>query len=138
MGAIAEAIAAYTQPLLDQTDGSADQVNRAFALGQLCWNLALLPEEGRDEALGKMRSDLKMDGDEFETFRRSVVVPMIRRHQEMFPRMHRLGAIEPSRGAPASLARPTTRTRTEKYPGTGRNAPCPCSSGRKYKLCCGR
>ena len=23
-------------------------------------------------------------------------------------------------------------------PKTGRNAPCPCGSGRKYKLCCGR
>ncbi len=138
MGAIAEAIVAYAQPLLDQTDGSADQMNRAFALGQLCWNLALLPEEGREEALGKMRPTLKMDDDEFEAFQRSVVVPMIRRHQEMFPRMHRLGSMEPSRGAPGSQTRPTTRTRIEKYPGTGRNAPCPCSSGRKYKLCCGR
>jgi Ni/Co efflux regulator RcnB len=134
MGAIAEAIAAFAQPLLDQTDGSADQVNRAFALAQLCWNLALLPEERRDETLGKMRTTLKMDDDEFEAFRCSVVVPMIRRHQEMFPRMHRLGLIEPSRGEPA----PTTPARTEKYPGTGRNAPCPCNSGRKYKLCCGR
>jgi hypothetical protein len=75
MGAIAEAIAAFAQPLLDQTDGSADQVNRAFALAQLCWNLALLPEERRDEALGKMRTTLKMDDDEFEAFRCSVVVP---------------------------------------------------------------
>ncbi|MCA1600180.1 MAG: hypothetical protein LC776_00570 [Acidobacteria bacterium] len=113
MGAIAEAIAAYAQPLLDQTDGSA-VVNRAFALGQLCWNLALLPEEARDEALGKMRSTLNMDDDEFEAFRSSVVVPMIRRHQEMFPRMHRLGLMETSRGAPAPQTRPTTPARTKK------------------------
>ena len=138
MGTIAEAMVAYAQPLLDQTDGSTDQMNRAFALGQLCWNLALLPEEERDETLGKMRPTLKMDDDEFEAFRRSVVVPMIRRHQEMFPRMHRLGSMEPSSGAPAPQTRPTTPARTKKYPGTGRNAPCPCNSGRKYKLCCGR
>jgi hypothetical protein len=138
MGATADAIAAYTQPLLDQTDGSADQLNRAFALGQICWNLAMLPEEGRDEALGQMRPTLKMDDDEFEAFRRSVVVPMIRRHQEMFPRMHRLGSMEPSRAAPAPQTRPTTPARNEKYPGTGRNAACPCNSGRKYKRCCGR
>ena len=25
----------------------------------------------------------------------------------------------------------------EKYPGTGRNNPCPCDSGKKYKKCCG-
>ncbi|WP_342780377.1 SEC-C metal-binding domain-containing protein [Desulfoglaeba alkanexedens] len=28
--------------------------------------------------------------------------------------------------------------REEKYPRTGRNAPCPCNSGKKYKRCCGR
>jgi hypothetical protein len=138
MGAIAEAIAAYAQPLLDQTDGSVDQVNNAFAIGQLCWNLALLPEEERDEALGKMRPTLNMEDDEFAAFQLSVIVPMIRRHQEMFPRMHRRGSIGHSGGAPASYTRPTTPARTEKYPGTGRNAPCPCNSGRKYKLCCGR
>ena len=138
MGAIADAVAAYTQPLLDSTDGSVDQVNRALALGQLCWNLALLPEEARDESLATMRSTLKMDDDEFEAFRRSVVTPMILRHEEMFPRMHQRGSMQPSRGGPRLQPRPTTPTRTEKYPGTGRNAPCPCNSGRKYKLCCGR
>jgi hypothetical protein len=138
MGAIGEAIVAYAQPLIDQTDGSPDQLNNAFALAQLCWNLALLPEEGRDEALGEMRPSLKMDDHEFQEFRRSIVVPMIRRHQEMFPRMHRLRSMEPQREAPASQTRPTTPARNEKYPGTGRNAPCPCNSGRKYKRCCGR
>lgn len=138
MGAIAEAIAAYTEPLLESTDGSVDQVNRAFALGQLCWNLALLPEEARDEALGKMRTSLKMDDDEFEAFRCSVVIPMIRRHEEMFPLMHQRSSMGPSSGTPRLQPRTTMLTRTKKYPGTGRNAPCPCNSGRKYKLCCGR
>lgn len=138
MGAIADAIAAYTQPLLDSTDGSVDQVNRALALGQLCWNLALLPEEARDESLATMRPSLKMDDGEFEAFRRSVVIPMIRRHEEMFPRMHQRGSMQSSREGPRLEPRPTTPTRTERYPGTGRNAQCPCNSGRKYKLCCGR
>lgn len=138
MGGIADAIAAYAQPLLDSTDGSVDQVNRAFALGQLCWNLALLPEEARDESLATMRPSLKLDDDEFEAFRRSVVIPMIRRHQEMFPRMHQRGSMQFSREGPRLQPRPTTPTRTERYPGTGRNARCPCNSGRKYKLCCGR
>jgi uncharacterized protein YecA (UPF0149 family) len=138
MGGIAEAIAAYAQPLLDQTDGSTHQMNSAFALGQLCWNLALSPEQGRDEILAKMRTTLRMDGGQFETFRRSVVVPMIQRHEEMFPHMHPLGSMESSRGAPAPQTGRTTSSRAEKFPGTGRNAPCPCNSGRKYKLCCGR
>jgi uncharacterized protein YecA (UPF0149 family) len=25
-----------------------------------------------------------------------------------------------------------------QYPGVGRNDPCPCGSGRKFKKCCGR
>jgi hypothetical protein len=138
MGAIAEAIAAYAEPLLDQTDGSVDQLNKAFTLAQLCWNLALLPEEERDEAIGKMRLTLKMDDDEFEALRRSVVVPMIRRHQEMFPRMHQRGSIQASRAAREPQTRPTMPPRIDRYRGTGRNTPCPCNSGRKYKLCCGR
>lgn len=138
MGGIAEAIAAYAQPLLDQTDGSTQQMNSAFALGQLCWNLALLPEQGRDEALAKMRPTLKMDDDQFETFRRSVVVPMIQRHQEMFRAC--TGWVRWN--LPEGLPRPKRagqRGRVLKSSrGTGRNAPCPSNSGRKYKLCCGR
>ncbi len=133
MGAIAEAVAAYAQPLLDQTDGSLEQMNIALALGQTCWNLALLPEEERNEALGKMRPAMKMEDDEFEEFRRSVLSPMIWRHQKMFPRMHRPDSMRPAPHMPS-----TTPMSTEKYPGTKRNAPCPCNSGRKYKLCCGR
>ncbi|MGH8547953.1 MAG: SEC-C metal-binding domain-containing protein [Methylococcales bacterium] len=137
MGAIAEGITAYVQPLLNQTDGSTEQMSRAFALGQLCWNLALLPEEKREEFLGEMRPTLHLDDDEFEEFRRSVVIPMIRRHHEMFPQMSRMASMKASREAPAP-PHLTTPARTQKYPGTGRNAPCPCNSGRKYKLCCGR
>jgi hypothetical protein len=138
MGAMADAIAAYAQPLLDQTDGSLDQANRAFALATLCWNLALLPAAGRDAALGEMRPTLKMDDNEFEEFRRSVVGPMIRRHEEMFPRMHPADSSQPPKGARGPQTRPATQAPNEKYARTGRNAPCPCNSGRKYKLCCGR
>jgi hypothetical protein len=138
MGAIADAVAAYIQPLLDSTDGSLDQVNRAASLGQLCWNLALLPEGAPDESLATMRTGLNMDDDEFEAFRRSVVMPMILRHEEMFPHMHQRSSMEPSSGASSVQPGLTTPSRTERHPGTGRNAPCPCNSGRKYKRCCGR
>ena len=53
MGAIVEAMAAYARPLLDATDGSFEQVQRAFTYAQLCWNLALYPEERRDESIRK-------------------------------------------------------------------------------------
>lgn len=143
MGVIAEAFVAYAQPLLDQTDGSEEQLNTAFTISQLCYNLALLPEDGRDRAMREMRTSLEMDDEQFDEFRRSVVLPMIRRHQEMFPRMHRRDATEfshvgPSPTGPSLGARQTKPVRSAAYPGTDPYAPCPCNSGRKYKFCCGK
>jgi hypothetical protein len=88
MGAIADAIVAYAQPLIDDTDGSMDEVEEAFAVGQICWNLAVTPEEEREEAIVALRPSLELDDLEFEAFRRSIVEPMLRRHREMFPQMH--------------------------------------------------
>jgi len=138
MGIIAESIMAYAQPLLDGTDGSLEQMNRALTLAQICWNLAIMPEEARDKALLEMRPALKMEPDEFEAFQRTLVVPMIRRHKEMFPYMHEPGPTGASTEVPAPPSSTTPLVSTEKYPGTARNAPCPCNSGKKYKKCCGR
>jgi hypothetical protein len=137
MGAIAEGFVAYAQPLLDQTDGSVEQMNKAFAISQLCFNLALSPADTRDATLSEMRGVLKMDDEEFDAFRRSIVVPMIQRHEEMFPLMHRRRSTEPGRSAPSLGAYASKGARGEKYPGTDRYAPCPCNSGEKYKFCCG-
>jgi SEC-C motif len=138
MGAIAEAFVAYAQPLLDQTDGSKEQLNNAFTLSQLCYNLALLPEHSRDRTLSEMRPALKMDDEEFDAFQRSIVVPMIRRHQEMFPKMHRRVATDLPQSGPSLPAQPRMASPAEKYPGIDRYAPCPCNSGQKYKFCCGK
>jgi hypothetical protein len=137
MGAIAEALVAYAQPLIDQTDGSLEEVNKAFAMSQLCYNLALLPEDSRDSTLSEMRQAVKMDDEEFDAFRRSVITPMIQRHQMMFPRLHQQFATGPSQSGPSPQAHSRTAARAEKYPGTDRYAPCPCNSGEKYKFCCG-
>jgi hypothetical protein len=137
MGAIAEAIVAYAQPLLDQTDGSLEELNKALAISQFCYNLALFPEDRRETALSEMRTSLGMDEAEFEEFRRSTVVPMIRRHQEMFPQMHQRVSAVPWRSASPPPAHPRTMTPGDAYPGTDRYAPCPCNSGEKYKFCCG-
>jgi len=153
MGAIAEAIVAYAQTLLNETDGSEDQMNKALAISQFCWNLAMMPEDAREKSILEMQPKFKMDDDEFDDFRRSVIAPMIRRHEEMFPRMHGLDSPEPlqsgpwrtgrsqsgrSQSLPFPLAHSRTATRAEKYPGTGRYDPRPCGSGRKYKFCCGQ
>ena len=138
MGVLAESMVAYAQPLLDETDGSAAEMQKAFTLAQICWNLALLPEKELDAELAVLRPSFGMDDAEFEDFRLSVVLPMIRRHHDLFPHMPRLGAL-PQPSAPAEpRTHPAAIPQTEKYPGTGRNAPCPCQSGKKYKRCCGR
>ena len=137
MGALAEGFVAYAQPLLDQTDGSVEQLNKAFALSQFCFNLALLPDDKRDTSLSEMRRTLEMDDEEFDAFRSSIVVPMIQRHEEMFPQMHRRSSIAPAQSAPSLRAHTRKAAPGERYPGTDRYAPCPCNSGEKYKFCCG-
>lgn len=127
MGIMAESIVTYAQPLIDETDGSYEQMQNALLIAQMCWNLALLPVTERENSLAQMRLALKMNSTEFADFCESVIVPMIKRHHEMFPNMSRFadGGTAPS-------------THKNKYPGTGRNAPCPCGSGKKYKRCCGK
>jgi hypothetical protein len=137
MGAIAEGLVAYAQPLLDQTDGSEEQLNKAFSISQLCYNLALLPDDRRDTMLSEMRQTLGMDDAEFAEFRRSVIVPMIRRHEEMFPGMHRRSFGDSAPSSTSLRAHTSKAAPGERYPGTDRYAPCPCGGGEKYKFCCG-
>lgn len=127
MGTMADSMVAYAQPLIDETDGSQEQMNKALSIAQLCWNLALLPEDDREERITELQEGLNMDDAEFADFRQSIIAPMVSRHHKMFPNM----------GRPDFRAT-VHRPREKKYPGTGRNAPCPCNSGKKYKRCCGK
>jgi hypothetical protein len=136
MGAIADAMFRYAQPLVDATDGSPEGLQKALTLSQMCWNLAVTPEVERDDFLASIQPVLRMDDGEFDEFKRTVAAPMIRRHQEMFPAMHG-GAMAPAERLPAH-AQPAVRRPLKKYAGTGRNERCPCGSGKKYKVCCGR
>ena len=128
MGILADSMMEYARPLMDDTDGSMEELNKAMSIAQICWNLAIMSKEEREESFSSMRSDIKMNDDEFLDFKENVIAPMILRHQEMFPKMSKQASkvIEPR------------RPREQKYPGTGRNAPCPCHSGKKYKKCCGK
>lgn len=152
MGAFGEAFVAYAQPLLDQTDGSFEQVDQALKISQLCYNLALAPLEVREEMFHKIQSEMRIDGVDFEDFRDGVLFPMLKRHEAMFPRMHgrQQGRSMPAPHQPhsplgltpeyatASTAVAETSSRRESFPGADRYAPCPCGSGRKYKFCCGK
>ena len=148
MGVIGESMANYAQPLVDATDGSIEQVQKALNIAMTCWNLALLPPGQREAAIADMRGPLKMDEADFDDFRRSVVDPMIRRHIDMFPRMHGRVREEPlsvsaaprmswpSRMEPAASVPWGLPAKTENRPKVGRYDPCPCGSGKKYKWCC--
>jgi hypothetical protein len=138
MGAMAEAFVAFAQPLIDQTDGSQEQLQKAFDISQLCYNLALVPEDRRDTVLAQMRQSLGMADEEFDDFQRSIILPMIERHHEMFPFLHQRDSRPLSQSGPALPAQPAKAARGERYPGTDRYAPCPCGSGQKYKFCCGK
>lgn len=134
MGSVAEAMSRFAQPLVDATDGSTEQLQRALTLSQVCWNLALMPEEQRGEFLAKLQPALQTGDDELQEFHRTVVTPMIQRHQEMFLGMYRPA----SKMSPIEQTSPPGQRIVKKYAGTGRNERRPCGTGKKYKLCCGR
>jgi uncharacterized protein YecA (UPF0149 family) len=137
MGALADSFVAFAQPLIDATDGSMEQVNKAFGMAQLCYNLALLPEESREETLAKMQTDLALDDEEFAKFRRAVIDPMVRRHEDMFGRSHRWDSMIPSLRRHRSQPYARTMAAPQATAVIDRYAPCPCNSGKKYKFCCG-
>lgn len=138
MGAIADGIVAYAKPLLDGTDGSIEQANKALKMAQLCFNLALVPKEKREESICDTQESLGLDDDEFADFRRDILDPMIRRHEEMFPLMHGKNVARVFRGNSWLDSGPRKSSPAPKKPlVTDRYAPCPCNSGKKYKFCCG-
>ena len=65
MGRVAESIMAYAQPLIDATDGSLEEVNKALSLSALCYNLALTPEEDRVKSLDSLRRTMNLSDMEF-------------------------------------------------------------------------
>jgi len=137
MGTFAEAMVEYARPLLDETDGSHEEVQKALGLAQMCWNIGVLPEEKRETVLADLQANSQMDDDEFEDFRTNFLRPMLQRYDEMFGDMPQfVSARSATRSTPSKTER-TGLTRGGTYPGTPRNAPCPCHSGKKYKQCCG-
>jgi hypothetical protein len=85
MGIMAESIAAYAKPLLE----SMKNVQIAMMLAQICWNISVTPEEKREEGILRIQKTFEMSDSEFDDFRKDVIEPMILRHMEMFPKMHK-------------------------------------------------
>jgi hypothetical protein len=133
---MAEAIMEYAQPLIDKTDGSIEQMNKALAISTACWNIAILPQEDRESAISSMGEAISMDEAEFEDFRSSVMLPMIRRHEEMFPGLHQREPMRPPHWGSSLSSLPVAANPKEKSSEPGPYDPCPCNSGKKYKFCC--
>ncbi len=154
MGAIADAMSAYAQPLLDQTDGSLEQMQMALNIAMACWNIGKFPEDERQPAIDSLAESMGLDEAEREEFQDDVLMPMIRRHDEMFGQVFQRKVPRRSDGE-SNLgvgldsdwevglesdlefgleAKPPK----DQTPKPGRYDPCPCNSGKKYKFCCER
>jgi hypothetical protein len=68
----ADAMVKLVQPLLDLTDGSPEQMNKALTLGMTAWNLDLLPPEEREKAMQNVIEAKGWSGETAEDFRELV------------------------------------------------------------------
>ena len=87
MGVIADGLAAYAKPLLDKHSSSLEQLQYAMMLAQICWNIAVTPEEKHESRILELQKTFQLSDTEFLEFRKDIVEPMIQRHKDMFPKM---------------------------------------------------
>jgi len=84
----AAGMADFAAPLLDASDGSAEQVQRALDMAMAFWNLAIIEDDAqRTRVLSDIATKLFDTEDERARFR-SLAAEMIERHRTMFPEMH--------------------------------------------------
>ena len=138
MRGMANAMAAYAQPLLDECDGKKEDIESAFMMAQICWNLAVAPDDDFPVLLIGFQKKLEMNDDVFAEFLSDIILPMIVRHHEMFPHMHGQSGMDAFEPPSLRKQEGSSPVMTALYPGTPLNAPCPCNSGKKYKSCCGQ
>jgi len=72
----------FAKPLVDATDGSAEDVQRALDLSLLLWNVADVDDAAREELLSKMAE--RFEDEQREAFQRLARM-MVERKREMFP-----------------------------------------------------
>jgi hypothetical protein len=83
----AQQMVEFVQPLLDQTDGSIEAMNKAMSVGMVCWNMAIVPAEERDRLLAEFVDEAFPDEEARAAFR-EIAQFMIARHRQMFPEIH--------------------------------------------------
>jgi hypothetical protein len=79
----------FAQPLIDQSDGSTDALNKALSIAMIFWNLALTPEQEREQALVEIMAGMSAgESDDVRSAFQAMAETMIERHREMFPELH--------------------------------------------------
>jgi hypothetical protein len=83
----AQQMVEFVQPLLDQTDGSTEAVNKVMSLGMICWNLAMAPNDDQARRLSELAEKTFPNEETRAAFRETARV-MVERHHQMFPELH--------------------------------------------------
>jgi SEC-C motif len=80
----------FAQPLIDQSDGSIDALNKALSIAMIFWNLAIMPEQEREQALVEIMAEMSVSESEgVQSAFQALAETMIERHRQMFPELHR-------------------------------------------------
>jgi hypothetical protein len=88
-GGPAQQMMEFVEPLMERARalGSLEVTNRVMSLGMIFWNMALLAEGDRAEALQKAEETVCKTEEDRETLRQTASA-MIARHEQMFPWLH--------------------------------------------------
>jgi hypothetical protein len=88
-GGPAQQMMDFVEPLMEgaRANGHLEVTNRVMSLGMMFWNMALLAESDRAEALQKAEETVCKTEEDRETLRQTASV-MIARHEQMFPWLH--------------------------------------------------
>ena len=71
-----------------------------------------------------------------ETIEKLFMVQLAREAPQLQPQKQASQRVTLGRGEGGEVSKPSTVKREGKK--VGRNEPCPCGSGKKYKKCCGK
>jgi hypothetical protein len=82
-GGLAQQMIEFVQPLLDNSDGSKEQVEKAISFGMLCWNIAILPRAERAAEIEAAEHDIAKTDEDREAFR-DLAELMLARHEKLF------------------------------------------------------
>ncbi|MDA4132079.1 MAG: hypothetical protein OK454_03000 [Thaumarchaeota archaeon] len=86
---IAQQIADFAKPLIDEAEGDFGRIQTAFQLGTIIWNIALCNDrDAQEEMISEIVRPTNSTKEDEKDFR-VLVSDMIARHRTMFPELHR-------------------------------------------------